>query len=262
MHPGAGGSHGDPRPAAAPAASAGRARHRPGRAGRPSDRLGLELPERQDLRLRGLHDRRLGGDQLVGSDRPRSPRRDRPAGDQARRSRAGARRTARPAGAAGCRGAGARSARPAARSRTASWRRCSSARAVWPGSRRASRRPARTAAPAPLEPLSPSRRSGSSQGRRVRRPVPRPLAGDHARGGCCRRRCRLPPSSTRQRLAEGSTWTALVQRLTASPDARRTARNQIEGVLVLPGGQRLADRGEHRRSLRGNGVPGPCQEQR
>jgi hypothetical protein len=41
-------------------------------------------------------------------------------------------------------------------------------------------------------------------------------------------------------LAEGSTWTALVQRLTASPDAGGLHGNQIEGVLVLPGGQRLS----------------------
>jgi hypothetical protein len=45
---------------------------------------------------------------------------------------------------------------------------------------------------------------------------------------------------TTPELSQASTWTALVKRLTASPDAGGLHGNQIEGVLVLPGGKRLS----------------------
>ena len=96
---------------------------------------------------------------------------------------------------------------PLRRSRTASWRRCSSARAVSPGSRRVSRRPARTAAP----------RTGTALAEQAKRFVASdvvyddlfrdPLAGDHARGGCRRRGgadVLLPQHAQARR---GSTWT-------------------------------------------------------
>jgi hypothetical protein len=41
-------------------------------------------------------------------------------------------------------------------------------------------------------------------------------------------------------LSQASTWTGLVRRLTASPDAGGLHGNQIEGVAVLPGGERLS----------------------
>lgn len=41
-------------------------------------------------------------------------------------------------------------------------------------------------------------------------------------------------------LSRGATWTALVRSLTASPEAGGLHGNQIEGVLVIPGGRRLA----------------------
>jgi hypothetical protein len=45
---------------------------------------------------------------------------------------------------------------------------------------------------------------------------------------------------TSDELAESSTWTALVRSLTASPESGGLHGNQIEGVLVLPGGRRLS----------------------
>jgi hypothetical protein len=45
---------------------------------------------------------------------------------------------------------------------------------------------------------------------------------------------------TTPELSEASTWTALVRSLTASPEAGGLHGNQIEGVLVLPGGARLS----------------------
>jgi hypothetical protein len=44
---------------------------------------------------------------------------------------------------------------------------------------------------------------------------------------------------TTPELSEAATWTALVRSLTASPDSGGLHGNQIEGVLVLPGGTRL-----------------------
>jgi hypothetical protein len=45
---------------------------------------------------------------------------------------------------------------------------------------------------------------------------------------------------TTPELSQAATWTALVKRLTASPDAGGLHGNQIEGVLVIPGGGRLS----------------------
>jgi hypothetical protein len=52
----------------------------------------------------------------------------------------------------------------------------------------------------------------------------------------------VPASSflTTPELSQASTWTALVRRLTESPTAGGLHGNQIEGVLILPGGKRLS----------------------
>jgi hypothetical protein len=52
----------------------------------------------------------------------------------------------------------------------------------------------------------------------------------------------VPASSflTTPELGQAATWTALVRRLTQSPEAGGLHGNQIEGVIVLPGGRRLS----------------------
>ena len=73
---------------------------------------------------------------------------------------------------------------------------------------------------------------------RVRRPVPRPLAGDHARGGCCGSADFLLPQHARAR--RGLDLDGARPAADREPDAGRTRRPRSRASSSC---QRLADRG-------------------